>query len=92
MKKFVSMTDINSVFLKVEAVDYITVKHVSDTSVDLVVYLKSGFSGKDEKLRDDLSSCSTQLGKLLARNVTYTVVSLPLFGRFITRLSNLLIK
>ena len=91
MKKFVSMTDINSVFLTVEPVDYVTVKHVTDTMVDLNVYLKSGRSKRPE-LISRLNDCGAVLRKMLSRRVTFSVIPASLFSRFTTRLSNLLIK
>ena len=91
-QKFVSMQDINRVFMNLKEVDYVTVRTVSDTSVDLNVYLKIKSMPKDgSELRSRLNDCGVVLGKMIARSVSINLIPAPFFGKFSDLLSNLLV-
>lgn len=92
-QKFVSMQDINRVFLNIDEVDYVTVNSVTDTSVDLKVYLKTKSIPKDgTTLHSQLNDCGVVLGKMIARSVSFSLIPTSLFGKFTDHLSNLLVR
>jgi len=81
MKKFVSMEVINKVFDDVPIIDYITVDSVSDSDINLVIYLKAGkVPVQGTKWYVSLNDHCLVLGKMLDRKVQFQCVPAPWYA------------